>query len=177
MVFIFFMWFFSVLIWLFINIALCCAKIYACYSTFLFDHITSLIQINLVILFLWQGWLLPSLYLWKYTTVFMVGCQIIGPNEEFYELLPEPIHIDRIYQLIKLFLPWQWQFTARLRELENSCYPQFSYNIYDHQKYYPVKPVGINLRSLIILSTRTIWWLPQKMVQVNFHYLVVKDNW
>ena len=31
------------------------------------------------------------------------------------------------------------------------------HHIYDNQKYYPGRPVSINLLSLIILSTRTIW--------------------
>ena len=32
---------------------------------------------------------------------------------------------------------------------ENHCYSWFLYNIYDHEKYYPGKPVNLHIQSLI----------------------------
>ena len=54
---------------------------------------------------------------------------------------------------------------------------EFSYNIISPEIYYPDEPVDIHVQSLLILSIRTIGYLPQNIIRVNHHYLVVMDNW
>ena len=41
----------------------------------------------------------------------------------------------------------------------------FSYNIYNHQKYYPGETININVQSLIIISRIKIRSLPPKRVR------------
>ena len=54
--------------------------------------------------------------------------------------------------------------------------PKFSYNIYDHEKYYPGEPVNINMKSLINVIQDKNWVTTIKRVRVNFHYFVVMEN-
>ena len=40
--------------------------------------------------------------------------------------------------------------------------PDFSYNIYDHEKYYPGEPVNIHIQSLINIIQENNWVITTK---------------
>ena len=60
--------------------------------------------------------------------------------------------------------------------------PNFLYNIYDHEKYYPGEPFNIHINHEQILSIRTIGKLPQNIVNLPLPFfgrnesIVLSDN-
>ena len=57
--------------------------------------------------------------------------------------------------------------------------PNFSYNIYDHERYYPGESVNIHIQSLINIIQENNWVINyhQKGVRVNYHYFMIMQNW
>ena len=59
----------------------------------------------------------------------------------------------------------------------NLFIPNFLYNIYDNEKYYPGEPVNIHKQSLIdIIHKNNLVITTKKRVGVNDQYFVVMEN-